>query len=417
MADAGFQKQLYGILELSKHYPPAYGLASLAITLLNGARLTFGGKDFSYIRIRDADLRNSIFVNTNLEKADLSGVNFSNSLFNYVNLNNSNMGAVQLGKFNSINLGKFDGMSGIVIEDIHFWDDCTIMLKIYDPKKQVSFRASYHFDNDHLVEFPLSDEERAENTFLDASPDNKHLITASVAVQTHGKDTLDSPEGLKSIHNLPSLRIFENCNLNLCKNYAQCVPNILVKEVLGYSSHLLSQSPRKMSEISSYSHKTGSIALLNNTCKRIHLLSVDTGMAVNHCSLGKRSVLTGIIQRIEISPKAKFIAIIDDKFNIAIADVNAKKFMYEKIELPQDNIGKLKARTGGNPAKAQEELVAVDLCWSDETLGVLKMYEKYEELFTVKPGTLDVMSRTDLSGSVVKYRTLVNSKNCTLTQN
>lgn len=196
MADADFQKQLHGILELSKHYPPASGLASLAITLLNGARLTFGGKDFSYIRIRDADLRNSIFVNTNLEKADLFGVNFSNSLFNYVNLNNCNMGAVQLGKFNIVDLGKFEGVRGNIIENIEFYDDCTIVVRIFDRRKQVCFTACYQFDNDLLIEFPLSDEERAKNTFLDVSPDYKHFVTTSVAVQTHGKETIDTPEGL-----------------------------------------------------------------------------------------------------------------------------------------------------------------------------------------------------------------------------
>jgi hypothetical protein len=219
------------------------------------------------------------------------------------------------------------------------------------------------------------------------------------------------------MHQLPSLRIFENCNLNKGQDSYECVPNQLIKEVLGYSSHLLSQFPLKMSQISSYCSKTGSIALLNNTCKRIHLLSVDTGMAVNHCCLGKRDVLTGIIQRIEINRNAKYIAITDDKFNIAIADVNTKRFSYEKVVFLQANIGKLKPKTGGIPAKAQEQIKGVDLCWSDDTLGVLKMYETYEELLTIKPGTLDVMSQTDLSGSVVAYRTLCFSKNCTNTKN
>jgi uncharacterized protein YjbI with pentapeptide repeats len=65
--------------------------ASNLISILNIAKVNFSGMDLSRVKICGAYLRGALLDHTNLEGADLQGVELARALINYTNFVGANM--------------------------------------------------------------------------------------------------------------------------------------------------------------------------------------------------------------------------------------------------------------------------------------------------------------------------------------
>ncbi|KAF9089350.1 hypothetical protein BGX29_012107 [Mortierella sp. GBA35] len=96
--DPSFQKQLLGIVELSKTSEERGQAAANAISILIKARVRFNGADLRGIRIPDADIRGGQFDSANFEGADLTDVNLGKAWLRKTNLSKTQMAGVKFGE-------------------------------------------------------------------------------------------------------------------------------------------------------------------------------------------------------------------------------------------------------------------------------------------------------------------------------
>ncbi|CAG9323382.1 unnamed protein product [Blepharisma stoltei] len=89
---------LYSIVLLSRTADSIILAAINAIMLLNKAGFLFINKNLSNLKIPNADLSYGMFIDTNFESCNLSGVNFCNAHIYGSNFKNSNMAKVKFGE-------------------------------------------------------------------------------------------------------------------------------------------------------------------------------------------------------------------------------------------------------------------------------------------------------------------------------
>jgi WD40 repeat protein len=93
-----FERQLRGIIDLSKTDTNATIAATKAITILARAGVAFNGADLRGIKVPGADLSNGQFDSAQLQGADLTGVNLSGSWLRQANMSDTLLEGVQFGE-------------------------------------------------------------------------------------------------------------------------------------------------------------------------------------------------------------------------------------------------------------------------------------------------------------------------------
>jgi WD40 repeat protein/Tfp pilus assembly protein PilF len=86
-----FKKSLFDQIYISKNNSAKSIGSANAITILNKAKISFSGMDFSGIRIPAADLSYGVFYDTNLSDTDLTNVKLQNAWLQNVNFQSANL--------------------------------------------------------------------------------------------------------------------------------------------------------------------------------------------------------------------------------------------------------------------------------------------------------------------------------------
>ncbi len=104
IANTAFKDHLYQVIEFSKQEPVVATASSNAITMLNAARENFAQKNFSGVRIPEANLTGALCSHTDFSYADCRGVNFSRAWLRGANLSGAYLWQAHFGVLTPITM-------------------------------------------------------------------------------------------------------------------------------------------------------------------------------------------------------------------------------------------------------------------------------------------------------------------------